>query len=867
MTAAGPWGRLLPYVFAVIATVAAVLVRWLLTPLLPHGLPFITLYPAVAIAVWYGGWAPALLATLLGYLAVGMLFMESDARSPLSMSGPGGIVAFATYLLSSLIVIFLGSGMRRAQRRAEANEARNAAVLEAALDAIVTMDHAGRVVEFNPAAERTFGYRRDDVLGRDMADLIIPPSLRQQHRLGLARYLATGEPRMLDRQLELTAQRSDGTEFPAELSLTRLHKEGLPVFTAHLRDITARRRSEETLRAREAELELIASRTPLILTRCSRDRRYVYVNRAGAELLGRPAEQIVGRPVAEIMGKEAFAAVSHHIERVLAGEDVEFEMEVPYAHRGPRFVRATYTPDRDENGRVIGWVASVSDITERRRAELALRESETMLRFSHRAARAGTWTWEAASGLVTWSGECYELFGVDPQTPLLYESWRNALHPDDRERADTVTREAMERGQDLNVEYRIVHPERGLRWLTSIGRIIDPVGRPGYMTGISLDITERKQAEEALREADRRKDEFLATLAHELRNPLAPVRNALHILRLKGGLAPELQWARDVIDRQVQQMTRLIDDLMDISRITRDRLEMRSEHAELAKVIQGAVETNRALIESSGHELHVTLPDEPVYLEADIVRLAQVFSNLLNNAAKYSDRGSRIWLAAEQQDGEVRVSIRDEGIGIPSEMLPRIFEMFTQVDRSLERTQGGLGIGLTIVRRLVEMHGGSIEARSEGVDRGSEFIVRLPVSSSSAASASPSRAELLAPAAVRRRVLVVDDNADAAASLCLMLELLGYETRSAADGMAGLESVGQFRPHIALLDIGMPRMNGYDLARHIRQEPWGKEIVLIAVTGWGQEQDRQRTVAAGFDQHLVKPVDPNALAGLLAALP
>jgi signal transduction histidine kinase/CheY-like chemotaxis protein len=380
----------------------------------------------------------------------------------------------------------------------------------------------------------------------------------------------------------------------------------------------------------------------------------------------------------------------------------------------------------------------------------------------------------------------------------------------------------------------------------------------------------QRKMQDALTESDRRKDEFLATLAHELRNPLAPVRNATHILRARMPPSPELHWARDVIDRQVTQMTRLIDDLMDVARITRGTFELRKTRAELDEIIRGAVETSRPLIDSCRHELTLRLPSEPVYLDADVIRLAQVFSNLLNNAAKYTASGGRIVVAAEcdAQTSTVIVSIQDTGMGIPPPMLARIFEPFTQLDRSLERAQGGLGIGLALAKRLVQMHGGTIEAHSEGPGKGSRFAVRLPVAADQGVPQSiPQESRGPTPARTRHRVLVADDNYDSATSLSILLNDAGYEIRTAGDGAQALQAAAEFRPDIALLDIGMPLLNGYEIARRIRDQPWGHEVLLIAVTGWGGPEHRQQTSAAGFDHHLIKPVDPTALTQLLASLP
>ncbi len=391
-------------------------------------------------------------------------------------------------------------------------------------------------------------------------------------------------------------------------------------------------------------------------------------------------------------------------------------------------------------------------------------------------------------------------------------------------------------------------------------RVLDVLARQ------AADLIERKQGEEALREADRRKDTFLATLAHELRNPLAPVRNAVQILRLKGATGPELQWAQEVIDRQVHQMTRLVDDLLDISRITRDKLELRKEWIDLAKVLHSAVETSRPFIEECRHELIVELPAQMIVVDADPIRLAQVFANLLNNAAKYSDINGRIVLSARREDGKAVVSVRDGGIGIAPDMQPRVFDLFSQAESSMERGRGGLGVGLMIVKRLAEMHGGSVTVFSEGLGKGSEFVVRLPVVTSGLTAPRKSD-ETMAMAPVPRRVLVVDDNRDSAVSLGKVLSMLGYDIRTANDGLAGLEAAAAFRPEVAVLDIGMPRMSGYDLARNVRRQAWGKDMLLIAVTGWGQAEDRQRTAEAGFDHHLIKPVDPAELARLLAFRP
>ncbi|HET8948441.1 MAG TPA: ATP-binding protein [Candidatus Polarisedimenticolia bacterium] len=383
------------------------------------------------------------------------------------------------------------------------------------------------------------------------------------------------------------------------------------------------------------------------------------------------------------------------------------------------------------------------------------------------------------------------------------------------------------------------------------------------------DLTAQKRteilaaAQEALHDADRRKNEFLAMLAHELRNPMSPIKNAVSILQRTAEDPASVQAMCGILQRQVGTLVRLVDDLLDVSRITRDRIELRRERVELAPLLRQAVEAVTPLCRAAGHTLEVEIPQEPVFLDADPVRLTQVFTNLLDNACKYMEPGGRIWLAVEQRPGEVVVTVRDAGIGIPAEQLSRIFDMFTQVDTSLERRNTGLGIGLTLVNRLVEMHGGRVEARSAGPGMGSEFVVTLPTAGPPAARRDAREGER---PMKRFRMLVVDDNRDSAESLALLLKLTGHETNTALDGEAAVAAAQQILPDVVLLDIGMPKLNGYDACKRIRSEPWGRDMILIAQTGWGQEDDRRRTEEAGFDGHVVKPVDPDDLMKMVARL-
>jgi PAS domain S-box-containing protein len=632
------------------------------------------------------------------------------------------------------------------------SERRKAAILESALDCLVTMDHEGRVVDFNPAAERTFGYRRDEAIGRTVAELIIPPRFHRAHWDGLRRYLATGEATLLGRRIEMPAMKADGSEINVELAISTVRAEsGPPFFTANLRDITERQQADQALAESEAKFRDMADNIAQLAWMADSEGSIFWYNRRWFEYTGTTLEQMQGW---------GWTAVHHpeHVERVV--EKV-------------------------------------------------------------------AWHWK--------SGKVWE-----DTFPL--------------------------RGADGNY-----------RWFLSRAQpICDETGKVVRWFGTNTDITAQLAAEEALREADRRKDEFLATLAHELRNPLAPICNGLELMAVAAGDPELIREVRATMERQARQMVRLVDDLLDVSRITRGKVELRTARVELRSIIDSAVESARPMIEEWEHALSISLPEQPVVLEADATRLAQVFSNLLNNAAKYMKTRGKIELAASASVGrdstdksvrptadEVEISIKDTGIGIPPDMLDRIFDLFTQVDRSLERSHSGLGIGLTLVKRLVEMHGGAVEARSAGPDQGSEFIVRLPLvagrvdEDQTFGGDGQSRSPGL-------RVLVVDDNESAAGVLSLLLKSLGNDVRTASDGWQALELAASFRPDIVLLDLGMPGLNGYETASRIRAEPWGKGMTRVALTGWGQEEDKRRTRAAGFDHHFVKPIEPEALQNLLA---
>jgi two-component system CheB/CheR fusion protein len=591
----------------------------------------------------------------------------------------------------------------------------------------------------------------------------------------------------------------------------------------------------------------------------------------GAErIFGYTAEEAIGQPILLLIPPERHSEELEIMRRLRRGERVDHFETVRLTKDGRRLdMSITISPIRDSSGAVIGASKIGRDITARKRAEEALRASEERFHFLAETIPSIVWT-AAPDGTITYANRRWlEYCGLTAEQNA--RRWPElVLHPDDRQRCLAQWTEALREGKEYEIEVRNRRRDGVYRWfITRAVPLRDTQGRIVSWFGVTTDIHDQKEMQQQLLEADRRKDEFLATLAHELRNPLAPIRNALQMQRLAGSPNEDSADRQEMMERQVQHLVRLVDDLMEVSRITRGKVELRRERVELAAVVQNAVETSRPLIEAAGQQLAVTLPQQPLVLDADPVRLAQVVANLLNNAAKYTEAGGRIDLTAERNRGEVVIRVRDTGIGIPPDMLPRIFEIFTQVDRAQCRDQGGLGIGLSLVRGLVQMHGGRVEATSAGPGRGSEFTVRLPLAAellpgSEAAGGLAVRGP--STAAPLRRILVVDDSRDAAESLGTLLQLVGSDVRTAHDGPGALEVLRTYRPGVVLLDISMPGMDGYEVARRIRRQPEFRDVILIALTGWGQEEDRRRARAAGFDHHLVKPVDFDSLQELLASL-
>ena len=968
----------------------AVLLRWLLNPVLGDYLPLVTLFGAVAVAVWIGGYRPALLVGVAGYVACDYLFIEP--RGAVGFKNLRSLVGLLAYLGTSSIIIGFGEAMRVSQRRFEElvrqrealssstsagienarrkNNLRDVTVIAFGLTLAVLLVGGvlGAVNVRRLAVENRMVARTHEVI----EELAVLLSTLKDAETGQRGYLLTKDERYLQPYLDAAGQvqgelarlqelTSDNPEQRARLDALRrkvvvrleelrqtvslMRKGDRPDALKVVRDtgkvlmddvrqaVAAMERAEQDLlrqRARESAASVLSTVLSILLTTIigvvlvgvvfylsqknarqrqraaeilteQRERlrttlasigdaviatdtqaRVTYVNAVAESLIGWTQDEAVGQPfdaVFRIVNEHTREGVENPVTRALrVGAIVGLTNHTILISKdgSERPIDDSAAPMSDGEEHAVGCVLVFRDITERRRAERQRADDEARIRSVLNHVLDGIIAIDESGTVEAFNPAAERLFGYRAEE-IIGKNVRTLMPEPFHGQHDGYLANYLRTGEAKIIGIgREVEGRRkdGTTFPMDLAVSEFWLSTRRYFTGIVRDITERKRIEKEmhglvtrLQDADRRKDEFLATLAHELRNPLAPIRNAVQVLLMKGPPDPDLKWSREVIDRQVHHMARLLDDLLDVSRISHDKLELRKEQIELSAVIQMAVETSRPLIDSGGVELTVTLPVEPVVVDADPMRLAQVFSNLLNNAAKFTETGGHIHLTGVREGSDVAVSVKDDGMGIAGEMLPRVFDVFSQAKRGSERSQDGLGVGLSLVRGLVELHGGSVVARSDGPGRGSEFVVRLPVIAHSSVPAALPRGEEGEPARVaKRRLLIADDVKDGADALAMLLRMKGHDVHTAYDGEEAIAVAAKFHPDVALLDIGMPKLNGYDACHYIRQQPWGKEMFLIAVSGWSQEADRRRAKEAGFDHHMVKPVHPDALMKFLASL-
>lgn len=748
-------------------------------------------------------------------------------------------------------------------------------------DAVVSTDADGKVVFLNAVAERLTGWKQAEAAGQPVASVLSLIHETTRAPVENPALRALRERRVIDLANHTLLIARDGRERPIDDSATPMLGPDGGALGAVLvfRDVSERKQAEEA-RARHAAI--VESSDDAIVSK-TLDGVILSWNAGAERVFGYGAAEAIGQNITFLIPPNRLPEEIDIVARLKQGLRIE-HFETVRVAKGGRLVdiSLSVSPIKDEDGNVIGAAKIARDITARKRTEEALRESESgrqeaaeRLALAVTAASLGDWSWDATTDTMAFSSRAAAIFGQPSPCRLTRMELQALIHQEDRERARAEVARSIAAHSQYEIEYRLLRPSGEQVWISSKGRAqYRPDGSTSGIFGVVQDITERKRLEQELRQraeqladADRRKDEFIALLAHELRNPLAPIRAGLHLLKLGVADATAHERARAMMDRQLSHMVRLIDDLLDVSRITTNRLHLQRKPVLLGDVVSHALEVVGPAMQAAGHTLEISLPERPVVLDADLTRLAQVFGNLLSNSAKYTPGGGRISLRGEVRDHELVVTVKDTGIGIPADALPHVFEMFSQVDRNVERGTGGLGIGLALVRGLVQTHGGVVSAESPGPGQGSTFTVTLPLQSDG--SAAPVTPAALEPAAVtaRRKVVIADDSVDGAEAMAELLEALGNEAHIAHDGVSVVKLVERVRPQLVLMDVGMPGQNGLDATRQIRGQSWGRHVTIIALTGWGQEADRQRSHDAGCDGHLVKPVDLLKIEKLLRELP
>lgn len=761
--------------------------------------------------------------------------------------------------LFTIILRDVSSRARHEQALRESEE--RLALFDATTFEGIVVSEAGRIVDCNEQFAQMTGYTVAELLGRRVDELV--PA---EDRARVLENIEQGresviEHGLLRRDGERLVVEAHGKTLSAHASAGRRVKA--------IRDVTERKRMEQALRDRTERYELVLAGAESAIWDWDLRTGSVLYSRQWKAMRGYDGETVADTADVwrDAIHPDDLARVLDAVQAHFRGETPVFAEEYRVICQGGaiKWISDRGVCQRDADGRAVRMAGSETDITERKCIEQALHDSQADLKRAQAVARIGNWRLDIQRNELQWSEECARIHGMPPPDgPLPADVFFSVLHPEDRSQCGVMWTQVTA-GEPYEVEHRLIVDGQVL-WVRKRAELeFDANGELQGAFGTVQDITALKEAEQALREADQRKDDFLAMLSHELRNPLTPIRNAAHVLGRVASQDPQVRWAQQIITRQVDHVARLVDDLLDVSRIVRGKVVLQEEAVELADIVDQALDAAQVLLAARRHRLDVQLPDAPVRLWGDRVRLAQTLLNLLDNAAKYTPDGGHVRLEARVTGSDLELSVSDNGMGIPPALMPRIFELFQQGERTLDRSQGGLGIGLTVTKHLVDLHHGKIRAESAGPGLGSTFTITLPLASpQQAAPETPPEMET-PPESVCCRVLVVDDDRAVAESTAALLSLDGHDIRTAGCGEAALELARSFRPHLILLDIGLQGMDGYEVARRLRSEQGarGEHSRLVAVTGYGHEEARRLSEEAGFDLHLVKPVYPEVLSDLL----
>jgi PAS domain S-box-containing protein len=731
-------------------------------------------------------------------------------------------------------------------------------------DAVITTDALGAVTFLNPVAEAMTGWTSVDAAGVPLSNIfsIIDEVTGVAVEHPVKTVLREGR---IVRIANASLVRRDGSVRAIEDTAAPIWDRAgtLTGMVMVFHDVTAQRKAEAALSESDVRFRTIFNQAAVGMAVTDLTGRFIQINQKFADVFGFTIEELQQRTFLQLMHPLDYVSAQQSLARLASEEKTDLVLEKRCLRKNGAVIwsLSTITLVRDRTGHAQHLIWIVEDISERKLAAEAQARLVAVIASSDDSIISMTLDGE----VLSWNRGAEYMYGYAANEMI--GKTTQELIPSDRLDEEPAILNRIRKGERIEHFETLRKRKDGSVFNVSIAvsPIEDSRGRIMGASKITRDITQGKLTEAALRETDRRKDEFLATLAHELRNPLAPIRQAALISESESATDAQRRWSHNVISRQVHHMSLLLDDLLDISRITRGTLELRLEDTELADILEAAVETARPVIDAKGHKFKIEAPDESVQFMADPLRLAQILSNLLTNAAKYTDPGGEIQLRVACDRQSIVFAVKDSGIGIPAEALKNIFEMFSQVKSTRDRSEGGLGIGLSLTRGLVDLHGGRIEARSAGAGFGSEFIVRLPRRDSRIMPGVVSTAVDQEPVA-SRRVLIADDNRDAAETLAMLLQIEGHEVHVVHDGRAAVSAFTDFNPEVALLDIGMPELSGYEVARRVRENVQGQAVTLIALTGWGQERDKEQALAAGFNHHFTKPVEPARISKILRSL-
>jgi PAS domain S-box-containing protein len=843
--------------------------------LLTLGILLIDIWTPLGFGVWELYAVPLWLAFRMSKSPPGLIWVVAVMGSlfsvlEISVSRPGGILLYAWFnrslwaaILCAAAVILTTArkkeaAVQQSEERLRASEERYRLLTQAVPSIIYERSSNTGASFYSDTWYEYTGLTPEQTAGDGWMQALHPEDLERFR----SRSVAEEDPDIMHER-RMRFRRKDGQYRWMLLRSVPVREENGEIVrrVGAITDIDTMVRAQNALRENEAQFRAMFEAAVVGQTQASATTGlFTRVNQRFCEMTGHSEAELLQMRPRDLMHP---TDVLGGLLPILEGRKDEVLRDIRFLRKDNKliWVNAAVRLLRDEDDKPTQTIAVYLDITPRKRAEEHRQRILDGLSLAQHIVAAGIWDFDFVSDEMYFSPAYYDLYGFRDSNGLSFERWLKCIVEEDRDRVANAIRQLYKSGTDWNMEFRIEHPTRGQRWLASVGRLErNQERRRTRFTGMDIDITERKQMEaqlqdyvKVLRDSDRRKDEFLAVLGHELRNPLHAIRGAVDLLKVLGVSGPDSDETRCIIDTQVNHMGRLIDDLLDVSRLTLDKLALRKEELDLADALEDALNATRSVIVTRNLHLETIMPQQKLVLYGDRVRLTQVFANLLGNAAKYTPEGGKIWVRISRDADNALVSVRDNGMGIKEESLHHLFDLFYQAQPPLESIASGLGIGLTLARRLIELHGGSIEARSDGLGKGSEFIVHLPLVKQRGDEKSLTHLNEHEPP-MRRRILLVDDNQATTTVFTLLFKRLGCEVVAANDGAKAIELAVSFRPEIVMLDLSMPRMDGYETCRRIRQQPGGKNIMLLAVTGLGGNETVNRARLAGFDDVLIKPV-------------